>query len=179
MSGNEIEAIDFSLITQIVRSSKLKNLIFGQNHIDGYSLLGYADRILTDDSPLTHLSLRQNALCGSRRDKTFDPEPMIQIASSISDDKNRSLTSLDLSCCDIGARATDSLMEAMKYNDTITALDISNCNITSTGGIAVGNALPFINNLKILQLSENYIGASGCKVTQKTFHSYKSSCRCV
>lgn len=173
LSGNGIEGIDFGCIAQITRSSRLKNLILGQNRIEGSGLKCFAAMILSShECPLTHLSLRQNALCGSRSLKTFDPEPVIQIARSLSDDANRTLTSLDLSCCDIGARAAEKLMEAMKYNDTITALDISNCNITSMGGVAVGDALPFVKNLQILHLKENCLGAVGCKVRSTSFLSY-------
>ena len=165
MSGNEIEAIDFGCIAKITRTSNLKNLILGHNKIEGSSLKNFAGRALSSyDCPLTHLSLRQNALCGSRSKKNFDPEPVILLASSLSHDKNRTLTSLDLSCCDIGARAAEKLMEAMRYNDTITALDISNCNLTCMGGIAVGNGLPFTKQLQILHLKENSLGAVGCKV---------------
>ena len=180
LSGNGIEGIDFGCIAQITRSSKLKNLILGQNRIEGSGLKGFAAIILSShECPLTHLSLRQNALCGSRSLKTFDPEPVILIARSLSDDSNRTLTSLDLSCCDIGARAAEKLMEAMKYNDTITALDISNCNITSMGGVAVGDALPFVKQLQILHLKENCLGAVGCKVRSTTFVGYTHVFSCV
>ena len=88
MSGNGIEGIDFGCIAQITRSSKLKNLILGQNRIEGSGLKCIAAVILSShECPLTHLSLRQNALCGSRSLKTFDPEPVIQIARSLSDEK--------------------------------------------------------------------------------------------
>ena len=146
-------------------NTSLKKLLLDNNNLSGSGLKEMSSKLLNKHTcHLNHLSLANNYLCGSRNLNKFNPECIIMLADSLADNKNRSIKYLDLNYCDIGARSAKKLMESLKYNDSLIVLDISNCNITELGGVAVGNALPLINHLKILQVANNSIGPTGCKV---------------
>ena len=168
LSRNFLSCVDLSLIAAALDDNKsLEKLLFDKNSLSGSGLKLLSQMLLKKRTcSLNHLSLSHNALCGSRDLNSFNPENVIALANSLSDNENRSLQYLDLNFCDIGARSTKKIMESLKYNDRLQVLDISNCNITELGGISIGNALPSIKYLKVLQIKNNSIGPIGSKVKQ-------------
>jgi hypothetical protein len=110
---------------------------------------------------LQELNIGGNLLCGSRLNNGFSPEPMFRLSASLAA-MNRSLTSLDLSSCDIGARSTMMLMTALTENTKISTLNLSSCNISGFGASHIGEKLPLIKGLTSLNISDNNIGLVGC-----------------
>ena len=174
LSRNFLNCVDISVIAEALDGNKsLQKLSFDSNSFTRNGLKLLSEILLKKHTcSLNHLSFSHNDLCGSRDLNTFNPESVITLATSLSDDKNRHLKYLDLNFCDIGARSTRKIMESLKYNDYLLVLDISNCNITELGGISIGNALPFIKYLKVLQIKNNSIGPTGSKVRQHYSCSY-------
>lgn len=116
--------------------------------------------ILTANSRLQYLSLQGNVLCGRRTENTFDPTPVINIGQALHI-SNRSLTCLNLSKSDIGARSTRRLMSALIANQHIRTLIIDSCNISEEGAVHIGEALPDLTSLRTLQVSNCGIGPVG------------------
>ena len=111
---------------------------------------------------LKTLDISSNVMCGKRSDNTFDPKPIISIGDALHT-KHCSLTSLNLSRSDIGARSTRRLMSALTFNPTIHTLIIDSCNISEEGAGHVGEALPDLSYLKSLHISACGVGPIGCQ----------------
>jgi Ran GTPase-activating protein (RanGAP) involved in mRNA processing and transport len=113
-------------------------------------------------SKLRSLDMSVNAMCGSRADNSFDPAPILQLADSIHD-SNRTLSYLNLSRSDIGARSTRRLMFALSVNPHLRTLVIDSCNISEEGAVHVGEGLPLLLGLETLQISSCGVGPIGCE----------------
>ena len=111
---------------------------------------------------LKTLDISSNVMCGKRSDNTFDPKPVITIGDSLHT-KQCSLTSLNLSRSDIGARSTRRLMSALAFNPTVHTLIIDSCNISEEGAGHVGEALPDLLHLRNLHISACGVGPIGCQ----------------
>ena len=109
---------------------------------------------------LMHLDISVNPLCGIRTEHSFDPIHILSLGIQLRA-TNRSLTALNLSNSDIGARSTKRLMEALFDNEQLHTLILDGCNCSEEGCTHIGNALPDINHLKYLSINNCFAGAIG------------------
>lgn len=141
-------------------NSTLKHLKLGSNNIE--LLEGFNWRSFVSPR-LRSLDLSSNTICGRRIDGTFDPTAVFELAQLL-ETSNRSLTQLNLSRNDIGARATKKLLDALKENDVLHTLILDHCNITEHGALHFAKTLPKLTGLKKLVVSDCSLGPEGCKV---------------
>lgn len=139
----------------------LQSLILGCAEVLSRGAQAFAS-ILSANKALQYLSLQGNVLCGRRAENTFDPTPVINIGHALHA-CNRSLTCLNLSKSDIGARSTRRLMSALIANQHIHTLIIDGCNISEEGAVHIGEALPDLSGLRTLQVSSCGVGPVGCQ----------------
>lgn len=139
----------------------LQSLILGYAEVLSRGAQAFAS-ILAANKALQYLSLQGNVLCGRRAENTFDPTPVINIGHALHA-CNRSLTCLNLSKSDIGARSTRRLMSALIANQHIHTLIIDGCNISEEGAVHIGEALPDLSGLRTLQVSSCGVGPVGCQ----------------
>ena len=99
------------------------------NQLDGTFIIFLINLLNHNLCQLKYLNLEGNILCGNRVLGNFSPEPIFLLAQSLQN-KNRSLKTLILNHCDIGARSTDRLMDASIHNPILNNLQIKNCNIS-------------------------------------------------
>ncbi len=83
--------------------------------------------------------------------------------SSAALDKNPTLTTLHLTCNNIGDEGARSLAAALDNNATLTFLHIGNNNIGAEGARSLAAALDNNATLTNLDLAENNIGAEGAR----------------
>jgi hypothetical protein len=134
----------------------------------GIALRGTSDvaaLLAAADCKLAKLDLSCNELCGSRKDHTFSPANLITFSETLQT-TNRSLAHLDLSYCDIGARSTKALMDALVENEMVHTVLLNMCNISELGATHIGTALPKLKGLKTLALQECNVGPMGCVVSE-------------
>ena len=139
----------------------LQSLTLGYAEVLSRGAQAFAS-ILAANKALQYLSLQGNVLCGRRAENTFDPTPVINIGHALHA-CNRSLTCLNLSRSDIGARSTRRLMSALIANQHIHTLIIDGCNISEEGAVHIGEALPDLSGLRTLQVSSCGVGPVGCQ----------------
>ena len=158
---NSITCVGVYALESALRSNKtLTSLCLSNAEIQSQGTLLMAS--VLQNSALVNLDLSCNVMCGRRSDNTFDPKPVIQIGDALQA-SNRTLTSLNLSKSDIGARSTRRIMTALIENPFLRTLIIDSCNISEEGASHVGEALPDLVGLETLHLSSCGVGPIGCQ----------------
>jgi len=112
--------------------SKLTHLRLSNTSMHEFGVAAIAKWLADPDLRVTHLDISRNEVCGSRSSHTFDPETFMKICSILRT-LNSSITCLNLSKCDIGARSTRHLMEALKENRGVRTLILDECNCSEEG----------------------------------------------
>jgi len=84
-----------------------------------------------------------------------------QLADAL--EKNNTLTTLDLSCTNLGNDGAKHIAEALQANSTLTTLIMRYNGIDSEGAEYIAMALQANNTLTTLDLSSNDLGAEGAK----------------
>ena len=160
MGKNAVKCAGLACIETGLRANKvLTSLSLSDAEIQPTGAMMWAALLL--NSGLQSLDLSSNVMCGRRSENSFDPKPVIHIGESLHI-ANRTLTSLNMSKADIGARSTRRLMLALVANPIMRTLIIDSCNISEEGAAHVGEALPDLLNLETLQISTCNVGPIGC-----------------
>jgi len=140
--------------------SRLSSLCLGNTSMGRNGLTAISRWLADRKVSLTHLDISRNEICGNRSNHTFDPQGVISLCGVLKT-QNFSLTCLNFSKCDIGARSTRNLMGALKVNKRIRTLILDDCNCSEEGVSHIGKALPELEGLTFLSLSNCQAGAIG------------------
>lgn len=117
---------------------------------------------VSDSLSLVDIDISSNhEICGSRSDQSFDPAPIVALADGLS--ANRHVRILNLSGNDIGARATQRLMEGLKISLQLHSINLRKCHLSDHGAAHLAEALPVLKGLKWLDVSECLLGPAGCE----------------
>ncbi|CAF1035256.1 unnamed protein product [Didymodactylos carnosus] len=84
---------------------------------------------------------------------------------------NQILTTLDISCNEIGHKGAKALGKALESNQTLAMLNISQNTVAGEGDKALGKALESNQTLTTFDISRNAIGDDGVKVLTKAIES--------
>ena len=129
--------------------SALEKLDISENSLLSTSVIDFSSILReNDETRLRSLNLSNNFYLGCDQ-STF----------SFALEKNKTLTSLNLSWVKINDKPCQSLAKALEQNETLQFLDLSHNQISSEGVLALGKALEINSTLQSLDLSRNEIGS--------------------
>ena len=112
--------------------SKLECLRLSGTRLGKSAAIAIAKWLADPNIGLKTLDISKNELCGKRVEQTFSPEHVFSLCDVLKS-RNSTITCLNFSKCDIGARSTRHLMEALKVNKVISTVIMDDCNCSEEG----------------------------------------------